>query len=53
MMDGPDLRAGEGLPYLIDRYEIRSQDDSLDGRANELPTLETLINFRPAELISN
>ena len=47
VMDGPDLLAGEGLPYLIDRYEIRSQDGSLDSRANELPTLETLINFRP------
>ncbi len=51
--DSPDLLAGEGLPYLIDRYEIRSQDGSLDGRANELPMLETLINFRPAKLIAN
>lgn len=53
VIDSPDLLAGEGLPYLIDRYEIRSQDGSLDSRTNELPTLEMLINFRPAELIAN
>lgn len=52
VVDSPDLLAGEGLPYLIDRYEIRSQDESLDSRVNELPTLEAPINFRPAELIS-
>lgn len=52
VVDRPDLLAGEGLPYLIDRYDIRSQDGSLDSRANELPTLETLINFRSSELIS-
>lgn len=52
-MDGPDLLAGEGLPKLIDRYEVRSQYGSLGGRANALPTLETLFNFGPAELISS
>lgn len=46
--DSPDLLAGEGLPYLIDRYEIRLRDGSLDARANELPTLEMPIDFRPA-----
>lgn len=51
--DSPELLAGEGLPYLIDRYEIKSQDGSMDSRANELPTLEMLTNFRPAEEIAN
>lgn len=53
VMDSPDLLAGEGLPYLIDRYEIRSQNASLDARANELPLLEMLIDFRPAAAKSN
>lgn len=44
--DSPDFLAGEGLPYLIDRYEIRMQGGDLDDRVHELPTLETLTNFR-------
>lgn len=51
--DSPNLLAGEGLPYLIDHYEIRSQDGSLDARASELPVLEMPINFRPAGATSN
>lgn len=44
--DSPDLLAGEGLPYLIDRYDIRLPGGELDDRVDELPTLETLTNFR-------
>ncbi len=51
--DSPNLLAGEGLPYLIDRYDIRSQDGSLDARANELPVQEMPIDFRPAEEMSH
>jgi len=53
VMDSPDLLAGEGLPYLIDRYEIRSADGELDARVDELPTLEMLIDFRSAESLSD
>jgi murein DD-endopeptidase MepM/ murein hydrolase activator NlpD len=49
VVDSPDLLAGEGLPYLIDRYEIRSADGDTYPRVDELPMLEMLINFRPVE----
>ncbi|MBA2238268.1 MAG: M23 family metallopeptidase [Lysobacter sp.] len=50
--DSPDLLAGEGLPYLFDRYGIRLPEGRLDRRANELPMLEMLIDFRPTEEVS-
>ncbi len=50
--DSPNLLAGEGLPYLIDRYAIRLPDGRLDSRANELPMLEMLIDFGQVEVIS-
>lgn len=50
--DSPVLLAGEGLPYLIDRYDIRSLDGSIDRRANELPMLETLVDFRSADMLT-
>lgn len=53
VMDNPDLLAGEGLPYLIDRYEIRSVDGGIESRMGELPMLETLVNFRPVGSISD
>jgi hypothetical protein len=43
--DSPALLAGEGLPYLIDRFAIRTQDGDLDERANELPLLEMAVDF--------
>ncbi len=51
--DSPKLLAGEGLPYLIDRYEIRLSDGSMDARANELPTLEMRVSFRPGQSTSD
>ena len=53
VMDSPDLLAGEGLPYLIDRYEIRSADGGIDPRVDELPMLEMLVDFRSAEALSD
>lgn len=52
VMDNPDLLAGEGLPYLIDRYEIRLSEGEMDSRIGELPIQEMLINFRPAESLA-
>lgn len=46
--DSPGLLAGEGLPYLIDRYDIRMPDGSLVQRANELPVQEMHVDFRAA-----
>lgn len=51
--DSPELLAGEGLPYLIDQYEIRSADGHLDLRVDELPVLEMMINFRSAESLGD
>jgi murein DD-endopeptidase MepM/ murein hydrolase activator NlpD len=42
------LLAGEGVPYLIDRYRVKSADDSWQTRTRELPLQEMLIDFGQA-----
>jgi murein DD-endopeptidase MepM/ murein hydrolase activator NlpD len=39
------LLAGEGVPYLIDRYRSQSGDESWQTRARELPLQEMRIDF--------
>lgn len=43
--DNAELLAGEGLPYLIDRYALRTQDAGLDARVGELPMLGMPVDF--------
>jgi hypothetical protein len=40
--------AGEGVPYLIDRYRAKSADDSWQTRTRELPLQDMLIDFGQA-----
>jgi hypothetical protein len=42
------LFAGEGVPYLIDRYRSQSADESWQTRARELPLQEMRIDFGQA-----
>lgn len=48
--DSPDLLAGEGLPYLIDRFELRGADGSVEVRTNELPVQDMRVDFRAADV---
>lgn len=49
--DSPHLLAGEGMPYLIDRYELRSADGRVEVRNNELPVQEMRVDFRTADAL--
>lgn len=49
--DSPVVLAGEGLPYLIDRYELRGVDGSKEARTNELPVQEMRVDFRAADAL--
>jgi hypothetical protein len=40
----PKLMAGEGLPYLIDHFRVKSQN-GWDSRARELPLQDMVIDF--------
>jgi hypothetical protein len=42
------LLAGEGVPYLIDRYRSQSADESWQARTRELPLQEMRIDFGQA-----
>lgn len=46
---GPDILASEGVPYVIDRFRIRSTDGSSHDRMLEFPLGNALISFGPAE----
>lgn len=46
--DSPDLLAGEGLPYLIDQYELRLPGDMRDARTDELPVMDMRVDFKPS-----
>ena len=39
---------GEGVPYLIDRYAVKSADASWEMRAHELPLDGTVVDFGEA-----
>ena len=41
------LLAGEGVPYLIGKYRIKSADGSWELRTRELPLKDMLIDFGP------
>jgi murein DD-endopeptidase MepM/ murein hydrolase activator NlpD len=41
----PTLLAGEGVPYLIDRYRAKSAADAWEERTRELPLKDMLIDF--------
>ena len=43
----PRLLTGEGVPYLIDRYRVKSADGSWQLRTRELPLKDMLIDFGP------
>lgn len=43
--DSPILMVGEGVPYLIDRYRVKSAEDSWETRTQELPMKDMLIDF--------
>ncbi len=47
--DSPTVMVGEGVPYLIDRYRVKSADDSWETRTQELPMKDMLIDFRPVD----
>jgi murein DD-endopeptidase MepM/ murein hydrolase activator NlpD len=40
--------AGEGVPYLIDHYRVKSADDARQIRTRELPLKDMLIDFGQA-----
>jgi murein DD-endopeptidase MepM/ murein hydrolase activator NlpD len=42
-----DPFAGDGVPYLIDHYRVKSANDSCQTRARELPLGSMLIDFGP------
>ena len=44
-----DLLAGEGMPYLIDRYRIKSTNDTWELRTRQLPFGGMLIDFGQAD----
>ena len=39
------LLAGEGVPYLIDHFQLRTADDSWQARTRELPLADMAIDF--------
>jgi hypothetical protein len=39
------LLAGEGVPYLIDHYRVKSTDDVWQTSAHELPLRNMLVDF--------
>jgi hypothetical protein len=43
--DSPIVMVGEGVPYLIDRYRVKSAGDSWETRTQELPMKDMLIDF--------
>jgi murein DD-endopeptidase MepM/ murein hydrolase activator NlpD len=43
-----DPLAGEGVPYLIDNYRVRSADGEWQGRKHELPLCGMVIDFGQA-----
>lgn len=43
----PKLVAGEGLPYVIDQYDLRVDESSWQRRKNELPLDKMIVNFGP------
>lgn len=45
--DRPDLLASEGLPFLIDRFQLRTADGKSEQRRRELPVRDMLIDFPP------
>jgi hypothetical protein len=45
--DSPIVMVGEGVPYLIDRYRVKSAGDSWETRTQELPMKDMLIDFGP------
>lgn len=47
--DSPILMVGEGVPYLIDRYRVKSARDSWVNRKQELPMKDMLIDFGPVD----
>jgi hypothetical protein len=44
--NSPKVLAGEGLPYLIDHYRVKT-DDGWESRTSELPLKDTMIDFDP------
>jgi murein DD-endopeptidase MepM/ murein hydrolase activator NlpD len=42
------LLIGEGVPYLIDRYRVKSADDAWQTRTRELPLRDMVIDFGQA-----
>ena len=40
-----DLLAGEGLPYLIDRYRVKTADGAWTIHTGELPLGGMLVDF--------
>jgi hypothetical protein len=43
--NSPRLLLGEGVPYLIERYGVRSTNDSWQIRTQELPLRDMVIDF--------
>lgn len=37
--------SGEGVPYLLDRYQLKSPDGTWTTRSRELPLKDMLIDF--------
>jgi len=42
---GPDILASEGLPFLIDSYQIKDETDAWHGRTQEYPIGDVAIQF--------
>lgn len=51
--DAPERFAAEGLPYVIDRYRVQLADDSWGDRTAELPVMGALVNFEPAQDVTD
>ena len=47
-----NLLAGEGVPYLIDHYRVKSMNDTWEMQARQLPLGGLLIDFGQAQLRS-
>jgi murein DD-endopeptidase MepM/ murein hydrolase activator NlpD len=41
----PNLLAGEGIPYLIAKYRVKSEDGAWQPRTRELPLRDTIVDF--------
>ena len=48
-----DLLAGEGVPYLIDQYSVKSANDAWKIRMRELPLGGMLVDFGRSHPLSN